>query len=454
MSQSVESDPDSDDSEGVSSSDKNVKILPPKGLEWWQASLSMVLVVIGGGLLALPDLEKEIGWIAACTLVCAIAVMTLEAGMSLWRAFTLENTRRDAEKQLVSYDDLARAAFGKPGEVALTVPIVCLCVGLASVFSVLLARSIADITEHRIGETTALLAISPVLACLALVPDVSTIAKASPLGVFAICTVCVIIVVKSLIDATSRQGWSEKDQKGLHVAWKLSLERLSPSLATLLGAFGVVPNLPSIMCEMKEPADFPKAFRLALLMIVVIYIAVMNSAYYAYGTFMQKDITQSLVKQPSGPEEAFTIAYSKWTGKTTPYLNEVVNGLLTVKLVIVIPLMLVVVFQSLQTYKCTRKLMIPGSKRSKVVRISVVAVAVLIGLAVPDFAELLSLVAAMFVPFLCLIYPVVFHFRVSKSYNDAPEQPMLRMLLHVVMILIALYVFIVGTYQSVKDVTS
>merc|ERR1712048_1557690 len=170
---------------------------------------------------------------------------------------------------------------------------------------------------------------------------------------------------------------------------------LGTSMSTLVGAFGFVPNVPSILCEMKDPAEFPKAFKLAIVIILVLYLAIMNCAYYGYGQFIQADIILSLVKAPATATEAWTLTYDQWTGIRTPYLEFVISALLSVKLLIVIPLILMAVFYSLQTMEFTAKAVPPGSLSNKVMRVSIVALAVLIGYLVHDFGKLFALVAAL-----------------------------------------------------------
>lgn len=166
---------------------------------------------------------------------------------------------------------------------------------------------------------------------------------------------------------------------------------------------------------------------------------------------MQADITLSLVKAPATGMEAWTLRYNQWTGVRTPYLESVISTLLTVKLLIVIPLILMAVFYSFQTMEATAKAVPPGSFSNKVMRVSIVAIAVFIGYVVHDFGKLFSLVAALCLPSLTFIYPIVLNAKVSKMY-DANAQSWPRKLWHFVLILVALLTLTFGTYESLEAI--
>jgi len=298
-----------------------------------------------------------------------------------------------------------------------------------------------------------MLVLYPVFALLSLLPNVTAIAKLVPAAVAAVMVLCSIIVVKSTMDGQRWRAWPDVAPGSLHKPWPASPLDLGVVVATHFGAFGVNGSVPAILCEMKDPKQFPFAFKSAMLFIGAIYVAVMGCGYYGYGEFMQSDIVSSLSSFPASEAQAFGTPFAEWTGVRAVVLEDIMSLLLLVKLTIGFPLNLIAVFYSLQTFKYTRDYVPAGSVANKAMRLALAALIILIARLVPDFGKLFALVASVFGPLLQCVLPVVFGHKV-RSDMGAGGYSLLRQLMHTFMLVVALFTMTVGFYQALQDVVS
>ena len=56
---------------------------------------------------------------------------------------------------------------------------------------------------------------------------------------------------------------------------------------------------------MQRPAEFLPAFRAAMCVVCLAYLAVMFFGYWGYGNFVQANVVQSMMFSPGSPREAF-----------------------------------------------------------------------------------------------------------------------------------------------------
>merc|ERR1719254_321144 len=366
----------------------------------------------------------------------------------MWKGITAGNKGSpEGGKAIVSYEDFARAGWGMKGEACVTFMQILYFVGVCAGFEVLISQEVSNLLGGTLSVKMVLLCLSPAFAFLSLLPNVTAIAKLTPLAVVAIVAICSIIVVKSSADAQRWQQWPDLDAEELHKAWPESASGLGPVVAIMFGSFSCNANVPSIACEMKDPMQFPLALKSAMGVIATVYLLVMGAGYYGYGEFTQADIVDSLTYFPANEAEAFGTPFHEWTGGKSLVVGYVTSGLLLLKLVIGLPLNLMVVFYSFQTFKYTKDYVPVGGFANKLMRLSVVATTILIGSLVPNFGKLFALVCAVFGPLLQVFLPLFFSFRI-RGVRSA----LWRQCLHGLMLLIAAFTLTFGTYESLMEI--
>jgi len=427
-------------------SDDEVDMKP--GIEWWQAAFSLVTVVIGAGVMALPNVPLKGGMVPSLFALVACGATITESGLTMWKGIMAGNKGAPVgKKNIVSYEDFGRAGFGQVGEASVTIMMVLYFIGVSSSFGVLIAESLAHLLGHTVSAKMALLYLSPAFGLLAMLPNVTAVAKLVPLAIIAIVALCSIIVLKSFMDAQRWQTWPDLEPEKLHKAWPSSPMNLGPVVAILFGSFSVNGNVPSVMCEMKDPMQFPLALKTAMGMVGMIYLMVMGACFYGYGEFTQSDIVDSLSYFPANQFQAFNEPFRKWTGGSAAVLGNVMSVLLLVKLAIGLPLNLMVVFYSFQTFRYTKDYVPAGSAANKLMRLAVVALAVVVGLVVTNFSQLFALVCAIFGPLLQTVLPLFFSYRIRRVRSMC-----LRQCVHYAMLVVAGFTLTIGTYESVVDI--
>eukprot|EP00930_Biecheleria_cincta_P097690 TRINITY_DN89392_c0_g1_i1.p1 TRINITY_DN89392_c0_g1~~TRINITY_DN89392_c0_g1_i1.p1 ORF type:complete len:365 (+),score=55.05 TRINITY_DN89392_c0_g1_i1:84-1178(+) len=325
---------------------------PSKSLLWWQACISLVVIVVGAGIMALPQQPKLGGSVLSITIMFCCAAANAESGIAMWEAIMAYNTQH-SNQQVITYEDLARAGFGDSGESYLTCIVVPYFIGVTAGFTVLIATGLESLFGSWLSKKAWVLLISPVLGSIALFPNITSIARFAPIAIAAVFAMCVIIMTKSVIDAQYWQAWPEQERQLVHEMWPTSTSSLGVVVAVSFGACGMTANVPSVLCEMEHPDHFPRVMRSAMTLVVLVYMAVMTCGYYGYGQFIQNDVIESMERAPANFEQAFQGSYANWTGPSSKLCGRIVSALLIVKCTVCLPLNQMVIFYSLQTFRAT-----------------------------------------------------------------------------------------------------
>jgi len=430
--------------------DSKAELSVSRGITWWEATGSLVIVVIGAGVMALP-LQPHSGGVVPSFLAMALCGYAItESGMALWKGFMTNNL--NSEKKIISYEDFGRKALGDTGELLVGFMLIFYFLGVASGFLVLIAESLAHLTGV-LEPTQWVFIISPGIAVLALLPNVTAIARLVPLAVVSVFGLCFLIIGKSLLDSQRWHEWTDIDLVGhpLHKQMPDTFMDLGTVVASLFGAFGANGNVPTILCEMQDQAQFPFAYRTAMVIVASIYALVMGCGYYAYGEFMQRDIVDSLESFPANANEAFNVPFDEWTGAKAEVLPYIASSFLLVKLVIALPLNLMVIFNTFQTVKYTENILPVGSWNNRIMRISTVAVAVFISTMIPDFSTLFAFACSILGPLLQCVCPLLFSFLIRKKFDAKMSSP-LRRVIHMLITLLSIFTITIGFWESLQDI--
>mmetsp|Transcript_158034 Transcript_158034/g.503157 ORF Transcript_158034/g.503157 Transcript_158034/m.503157 type:complete len:174 (-) Transcript_158034:42-563(-) len=168
---------------------------------------------------------------------------------------------------------------------------------------------------------------------------------------------------------------------------------------------------------------------------------------------MQEDIISSLTSFPTNATEAFDVPFKSWTGPKVRVLEDVLSVLIIVKLLIGLPLNLMVVFYSFQTFKYTRDVVPSGSAANKAMRVIVVVIVLGIGSLVSSFNKLFALVAALLGPILQTILPLLMGYKIRRDLGST-KSSCPRRAVHVAMMILATLCITLGTYSSLKAILS
>ena len=89
-----------------------------------EAFSNLVTVIIGAGILALPQLPLRSGWILASTLLVISGLAVQESSMQLWKALMA------GKSDVTTYEALAETALGRWGRILTAVVVNVFLLGL------------------------------------------------------------------------------------------------------------------------------------------------------------------------------------------------------------------------------------------------------------------------------------------------------------------------------------
>lgn len=447
--------PGSSDSEGSTEESEDSKtgeawdsddglLAVTRGLEWWQASLCLISLAVGMGVMAIPQLPRHIGFSNSFAFLVFGGAVITESAMAMWKGIMAANekAKRTGGKLLIkSYEDFGKAAFGKSGESAV---VVLQCVYFTWMGASLVAcigdqcANLDKFAHHPkdpwMESRGWMVALYPVVASLALLPNVAAVFPLVPVALVGIGVVCCLVIVKAGMDSQLWQEWPDLKPRSVHPMTSGD-GNLGFVVLTFLSAYSINANVPSVLSEMKDPHEFPFALKSAVFTVVILYTVIMAVGYYAYGDFMQDDLVQSLTVFPASLHEAFSFPPSGWTGLRAKCLAPVMAFFFLLKLIITLPLTLMAFFQSVQTCTLTRRRFSRRSAPNILFRLAFLALVMLVAALTSRLNLAVALACTISSPTQCLI-PLLFGYRI-RFKQGAGKSSMVRRFFHMVMVVAA-----------------
>lgn len=229
---------------------------------------------------------------------------------------------------------------------------ICLIVqntGFSIGYMILMGDQVSSIVIGKVDPNVVKLIMCPIMIALSLLRDVTAVAKLVPIALACACLCCGIIIIQSQSDKMGWQSWPLEARLDLHLTWPENVMGLGSVIATQVGAFATMSNVPQIFAEMREQSEFPKAFRLAMAACAGLYFAVMWFGYQGYGQFILSNVVDNMEYTPESPEQAFNCDwyYKDWTGVVYFMEAEMAAVCVVINLMISMPLLLMCVFNAI-----------------------------------------------------------------------------------------------------------
>eukprot|EP00928_Gymnodinium_smaydae_P071500 TRINITY_DN5505_c0_g1_i2.p1 TRINITY_DN5505_c0_g1~~TRINITY_DN5505_c0_g1_i2.p1 ORF type:complete len:497 (-),score=65.56 TRINITY_DN5505_c0_g1_i2:295-1785(-) len=398
------------------------------GVTFTQATLSCVTCIIGAGIMALPMLPMRGGWVLS-SLIMAVCcyVISVSGCEGICSAFAAYNEGKADDEKIQSYDDLGRIALGQPGLILVTTTQSICFIGVLAGYTILISEQLEGFSARQVSAHTWKSVLFLPLAGLSCLRDMTAVAKLIPTAVFAAVASCLLICVKAMLDSSAWADW-ETDEHGyllganntslntkLFQTWPTSGMALGSVTGIIFGAYSVNGNVPSIMVEMRDPSEMPKALRFSLGICLAIYLCVMLMGHYGYGNFVQDNLLDSMTRSPANAQEAFTQPWCWWTGRCGDTAATMMQVCVFVNLVISFPLLMLAVVQSVRSIESAKKLVPSGSYADYIMRIAVIAIVFGIAFTVDNFALVFGFFCSVCGPLIQTVYPIVFGYLVERS---------------------------------------
>ncbi|KAJ1962185.1 hypothetical protein GGI12_002795 [Dipsacomyces acuminosporus] len=245
----------------------------------------IVCISAGTGMLQLPYVLKEGGWIGLFYIMLAGVIAAYTGNMLIKCLYYKQGAR------LRSYSDVADAAFGLYGRRTFRVLKDFNLLGVVGIFIVLAGTNInalLDGSDFGSLGVTFWISISAVLvwAVVAFAKEIHDVYIFSIFGTLATVVTVVIILWTGASDISSHK--SRPPTK------LLDLGMFPISLASICFSFGGSTNWPDIEASMESPAKWDTVLSIATAFVALIYLCVAAIGYGVYGDSVRSPILLSL----------------------------------------------------------------------------------------------------------------------------------------------------------------
>jgi len=293
----------------------------------------------------------------------------------------------------------------------------------------------------------------PILILFSMMKDITTVARLTPVSTGAAIMSCLIIDVKSMIDSNVWADWPKIEptcfkENPVHQSMPQDFTSLGATISILFAAFAVVPNVPNILCSMKEPKDFPSANRASVAIVTCLYLSIMLLGHWGYGTFIdQSSVANSMALAPLSCKEAYYYPREKWCGTPHPLIGMSLAILVSINLLITIPLIQCSLFNSI--VGLSPRLLRRGRWPNRLMRVATVCLCIFIAsIGGDDFLNMFGLFMSICTPVLCVWCPIFFAQSIRRKANKGSGW--LTMILQGFFVIFALFACVFGTMDAIS----
>lgn len=365
---------------------------------------NVFIAIVGAGVLGLPYTFMRTGWAAGLAVLLGVAALTFHCMMLLVR------TRRRLEPcKIASFGDLGMAVSGPLGRLAVDCMIVLSQAGFCVGYLIFICNSLAHLLPS-LPKPSFVLAMLPFQLALNSVRSLTLLA---PISIFA-----------DLVDLGAM---------GVVLGQDLSVLASAPppvracgSPAALLYGVGVAvyafEGIGMVLPLEAEAADKPRFGR--ALALSMAFIAAMYGLFGALGYLAFGDDTRDIITTNLGPG----------------WLTVLVQVGLCVNLFFTMPVMMNPVYEVAERWAC-------GKRYCWWLRWALVAAVSAAAVAVPNFADFLSLVGSSVCVVLGFVLPAAFHLKVL-----GPDMGWPGVAADVAVVVLGIVLAVSGTWSSLSQI--
>ncbi|KAI9272658.1 transmembrane amino acid transporter protein-domain-containing protein [Phascolomyces articulosus] len=391
-----------------------------KGSTAFYAYYNVVCIVAGTGLLGLPASLRQGGW-------AGLVMVLLAWWMSSYTAVIIQKCMyKGKNKRLASFKEIATEAFGPIGGWVSFFFTSWIYLGTPILYIVLSAGNLNQICAGTAGEIGTI----PwtIIWCAAIgipyifLKSMNNVAWTSAVGIVAIMACILITIVLAGIDAPNQLDTTVHD----NVIW----DGFPIALATISFSFGGNVVYPNVEGSMKNPKKWPITVIAGLSTCAVMYLAIAICGYYVYGRDVVSPIYNST---PDGAAKTVAIV------------------LITFNILVSAPILLVsfaLDVEDMMNVTVERL----GKKKEFIIRFflrtGIIVFCGVIGILLPFFDLLMSLIGAFANCAVILVFPVLFYLRLTGFRNKS----IFLHLWHFLIILVGLVGLIFGTWTAIEDI--
>jgi amino acid permease len=385
----------------------------------------------GAGVLGLPETLEESGW-------TGIILLVVVCFMSCYTAKILVKCMSHGSKDIRTYQDIGKAAFGEAGFVwtlifqnltLLFVGTLYLILGGKNAYS--LITDWGQFTDPTLSElhlwyfiTGTAVLVWPFIVGLKTMKEISWVAV---FGMSATTLTVVVICVCSVLYGNIHR----KDQVFFNA------QQIPYAFSVFLFAFGGHNVFPAIQESMENKDDYDKMMNVSFILTLLLYLPPSILAYLCYGSEVQSPVLLSLGK--GIPAQVATIAITLHIWLTIPIVNN--------------PLNLWIEEWVASRFKYSNKYISHNFLSRFIIRTMVLALQTVIACSLPFFGDIMAFIGASTVSATIFIFPCFFYLKLKWAQIKLLEKiwVFIVLLLATIGSAVGLYTAVVGLVTDVSQ---
>ncbi|KAI8842477.1 transmembrane amino acid transporter protein-domain-containing protein [Chytridium lagenaria] len=379
-----------------------------------EAVYHIICVIAGSGVLQLPFALNQSGWVGVLVILFS-AWANQYSGMLLVKCLYINGSER-----LKGFPHIGQKAFGNIGKIVVEVLNSVMLLGVPIVYLILSGMNFEILFGYF--DTRGWIIVSSLLIMIPFLifKTLKEIAILSAFGVFATIVVIATVLVYAIIDIPKNSGV---------VTHKFIDLSLFPSALGSI-SFSYAGNFvyPEVESSMADPSKFPLVLTLSMTIISAMYLFTAVLGYAAYG---DRTVSPILNNLPQGPVAKFAIA------------------VITAHVLFAIPVLITTFSLEMErrlgiTGKAGRSVAAEGTLRA-ILRVAIVFAICGFAMAVPFFADFMTLLGAIANTNLIFVFPVLFDFSLYGFRN----RPLKDKIIGILILLVGVYGGVIGGYEAI-----
>lgn len=408
-----------------------------------EAIASFVIGCVGAGIVVVPKLMGENGWLMASGLLLLATAVCLECGQLILNCVDLAETVQATHSgSVASLEAVAVAAFGRAGQAFLACTMSFYQLGTILAYTVMLAGKLQGLFPFFAGELVRWLIMYPLLVGLCMITNLKDLASVTPFGSVAVAVQCFSICLGSSCSAWLGGG-------GAHPAVNFSMNKIGGAISVFVFGFDGIASLPCLRGQMRQPDEARPALFTGLSIVAGFCFIVMALGFAGYGSDVGSNVIDSLAADCAGPEHPGTSGLQCWLGYTSS-LSIMINLFISCPLIFFVHISFL---QSLMRGAAGVALTPPNIA----LRAGIIFVLCLIGSMLPFVKDIITLVSAVFGSVNSIFAPMVFFYRLrylAASRGIAlPTISAARGALHALIVVTGAVAMIFGVLSALEDIS-
>mmetsp|Transcript_24517 Transcript_24517/g.58108 ORF Transcript_24517/g.58108 Transcript_24517/m.58108 type:complete len:400 (-) Transcript_24517:102-1301(-) len=371
---------------------------------------------------------------AVCALTCAECGIMICGGCSI-----AENMLGIA--RIPNYEKLAETIGGGVAKKFLTVTKNFALLGTVTAYIQLVCDSLGSFLSGPMEDkpmlTIRFCVVLPIFGLLAMLTDLTQLAKLSGVGIGAVVVECGSIILGGLALFFSAPSCEEDPLGCVH----LSLAPTVPSemlpgrcgkyLAIFLFSYAILAMVPSLRSELADPTQMHAILTRSFGLLVVINCTVMTLGYIGFGAATPDNIMLGIAQK-------------------FPMLGIIASGSIIINILISTPLN---IFCIVTAFEATGNSPVhtPLTSANVVFRVGLITTICLVGSTLPYITEIIGCVASVFACCNNILFPMTFHWYGRQQAGIIPQNPYWRQVKYICSLAIGCIVLVFGFSSSVSD---